>query len=346
MVQTCSCNMQRSILINTTSKSCMLYEDFKGMHGSCLHIDALISVIIAEGAEIRATDHQYASADDGEHFYQVPFDPNMFVLCRGDDCTYLSGKDGRPYCHMCADHHSCRHIKGLTDGTQVEQGVWDEWGDRLQRSRARGQENIPTALRIDPISFHIPPHLKDLFCKALCNPMTLYPTMGGVCSCGAPYSNQRILSGTPKPLYSTTATVACQSYHYACTNGSCEGKLHPQHPFILQMGSYFVHHNLLRDYMSHFLCSGTSMYNYHQSLMINLQDYGVVEIITYKRFRWAWLSFLKLVDIQEVEGFCCPQCGPNPRAVVMDGTTLGYHRRFAKQPQATPPTQDQGKEGR
>ncbi|KAJ8349082.1 hypothetical protein SKAU_G00276710 [Synaphobranchus kaupii] len=95
------------------------------------------------------------------------------------------------------------------------------------------------------------------------------------------------------------------------------------------MGTYLVHHDIMRDYMFHFLYSGTSMYNFHNSWMEILTDCGTLDTLPYKRFRWAWHAYLNLLDIPAAEGFYCPKCRDNPRSIVMDGTTLGYHQRYS-----------------
>ena len=46
----------------------------------------------------------------------------------------------------------------------------------------------------------------------------------------------------------------------------------------------------------------------------------------YSYFHDAWLSFLKLLDIDYQEGYKCFTCGINPQKIVMDGIHLGINK--------------------
>ena len=51
-------------------------------------------------------------------------------------------------------------------------------------------------------------------------------------------------------------------------------------------------------------------------------------ILLHLRFRYAWYSFLGLLDVNYREGFACPECGDEPEVVVMDGVTLGVRKCY------------------
>ncbi|KAK3581908.1 hypothetical protein CHS0354_005515 [Potamilus streckersoni] len=46
------------------------------------------------------------------------------------------------------------------------------------------------------------------------------------------------------------------------------------------------------------------------------------------QFRYAWYSFVQLLDIDYPHGFACPECGDTPETVVMDGVALGIKKSF------------------
>lgn len=50
------------------------------------------------------------------------------------------------------------------------------------------------------------------------------------------------------------------------------------------------------------------------------------EKLSMAMFRYAWYSFLQLLDINPTSGFRCHLCGDIPDTVVMDGVTLGLRK--------------------
>jgi len=42
----------------------------------------------------------------------------------------------------------------------------------------------------------------------------------------------------------------------------------------------------------------------------------------------AWYAFVKLLDIDNVAAFTCPQCGRYPDNLVMDGVCLSLRKAF------------------
>ncbi|KAJ8365440.1 hypothetical protein SKAU_G00142710 [Synaphobranchus kaupii] len=144
----------------------------------------------------------------------------------------------------------------------------------------------------------------------------LFPVRNRACECGASFAKQPVASGQVR-LYSQSETRSCQTHHYACSNPAGLGRLEFDgfEKFLINMGTYLVHHDITRDYMFHFLYSGTSMYNFHNSWMEILTDCGTTDTLPYKKFRWAWHAYLNLLDIPAAEGFYCAQCRDNPRFV-------------------------------
>ena len=44
--------------------------------------------------------------------------------------------------------------------------------------------------------------------------------------------------------------------------------------------------------------------------------------------RYAWYSYLNLLDIDYSDGSCCPECGSVPEIVVCDATTVSFRRKM------------------
>ena len=51
-------------------------------------------------------------------------------------------------------------------------------------------------------------------------------------------------------------------------------------------------------------------------------------VLSYHQYLSAWYGFIQLLDIDYDAGFICGQCGDQPKAVVMDATTLSFRKDF------------------
>lgn len=60
------------------------------------------------------------------------------------------------------------------------------------------------------------------------------------------------------------------------------------------------------------------------------------KVCGYGKFVESWYAFMKLLDVDVGQGFCCDTCGPNPEVVVCDGTSLGYRQDLAMSAACTP----------
>ena len=57
-------------------------------------------------------------------------------------------------------------------------------------------------------------------------------------------------------------------------------------------------------------------------------DPTICEFPSYNQLRYAWYSYLNLLDIDFSDGSCCPQCGSVPEIVVCDATTVSFRRKM------------------
>lgn len=63
-----------------------------------------------------------------------------------------------------------------------------------------------------------------------------------------------------------------------------------------------------------------------QSIHNDAESKIVLDNFKYNHYRCAWYSYMKLLDINYIEGFCCSQCGSNPDSVIMDGTAISFRQ--------------------
>ncbi|XP_076147301.1 uncharacterized protein LOC143131544 [Alosa pseudoharengus] len=232
----------------------------------------------------------------------------------------------------------CTHVKELKALHQVPevlefiQGVESTTVYRERAIAVVSEDNICFQIAVEEqVVYSNPP--TELF-ESVGGVLQLIPPTKSTCGCGATMSQTPVLDGQPL-LFCSTAVFRAQTYKYICMDSTCNtshcfdgGKT-----FILNMGSFLIHHAVLRDYMFHFLFSGTSMFNYFRVWEARQRDSGSHFFLTYHKFRMAWHAFLGLLELDTKEGFQCPICQDEPKELVMDGTTLGYHQRYKEEPQ-------------
>ena len=60
----------------------------------------------------------------------------------------------------------------------------------------------------------------------------------------------------------------------------------------------------------------------------DVMEFG--QLMSYHHWRFAWYSFLDLLDINYEEGFCCPVCGKGDSldTVICDATALSFRQEL------------------
>ncbi|XP_033739869.1 uncharacterized protein LOC117327131 [Pecten maximus] len=102
------------------------------------------------------------------------------------------------------------------------------------------------------------------------------------------------------------------------------------------MGTYLVGYDILRSYMHSFLLGRRPLFTFYQALVSDHLDRGnnIEDILTYNKLRCAWNAFIKLLDLDFQQGFCCHHCNDDgngaPSTVICDGTSLSFQRRMWK----------------
>ena len=57
-------------------------------------------------------------------------------------------------------------------------------------------------------------------------------------------------------------------------------------------------------------------------------DPTICEFPSYSQLRYAWYSYLNLLDIDFSDGSSCPECGTLPEIVICDATTVSFRRKM------------------
>ncbi|XP_046907411.1 uncharacterized protein LOC124488912 isoform X2 [Hypomesus transpacificus] len=246
-------------------------------------------------------------------------------------------------CQTCRLHQrNCCHVQILQDILNDEAHLLSLGIKEAMKEGSVYPDTVKEAVSTEPVLFHIPLPDRVRYGTAVPNlhkekdgVFLLYPTPKEQCDCGRP------LSLTPQKdthLYTRCHVYKVKGHQLTCTmcpkthnyDGGCD--------FILNMGTYMVHHEVLRDYVYHFLNSSTTMYNFLEVYNTHLRDAGTQDSLqmSYRKLRDAVIAFLQLLSADFSWGFKCPICQDNFNEVVMDGTSLGYQQRYGLKERLVP----------
>jgi len=95
-------------------------------------------------------------------------------------------------------------------------------------------------------------------------------------------------------------------FHFNCANPTCDGRLefHGAELTLLNMGSYLLSYEVLRDFMFHFLKGRCTLFTYYSVWQEIMHDASVLDfqrLLSYHHWRFGWYSFLDLLDINYSE---------------------------------------------
>ena len=78
-------------------------------------------------------------------------------------------------------------------------------------------------------------------------------------------------------------------------------------------------------------CTLFTYYSVWQELMADANILNFKRLLSYHQWRFAWYSFLDLLDIDYEEGFCCPICGKDNGLdiVICDATELSFRQELS-----------------
>ena len=82
---------------------------------------------------------------------------------------------------------------------------------------------------------------------------------------------------------------------------------------------------------SFFRCTLFTYYSVWQEIMADADVLDFKRLLSYHHWRFAWYSFLDLLDISYEEGFCCAICGKDNSldTVICDTTALSFRQELS-----------------
>ncbi|XP_041958817.1 uncharacterized protein LOC121718060 isoform X2 [Alosa sapidissima] len=171
---------------------------------------------------------------------------------------------------------------------------------------------VPGSVRHSPgynAQSHLPIILRDRACT----------------TCGTPIVETQLSTAVEVPLITRNFVFDCKVLSTKCCEES--RPYDGMEDAIINMGTYLISHEVMRDYMYHFLQTGVTMFGYFHTWKNHLEDSGCQVIpLTYHKFRVAWYAFVDLLDLSFEAGFECARCGPTPHTIICDGTALSFRR--------------------
>ncbi|XP_063050515.1 uncharacterized protein LOC134445364 [Engraulis encrasicolus] len=178
-------------------------------------------------------------------------------------------------------------------------------------------ERSLVAVSTKAIKFHIDEADKVVYSTS---PSSLLPAVHGVLqvipeqgTCAQCGHEMAAVPTDQVPLFHQADVLPVQVHKKVCSSCRRETCFDGGEVSILNMGSFLMHHSLLRDYMLHFLFSGTSIHNYFRVWKQRMQDIGSnTTQLTYYKFRMGWYAFLGLLDLEG--GVCLPHLPGKPRS--------------------------------
>ncbi|XP_078614406.1 uncharacterized protein LOC144883690 [Branchiostoma floridae x Branchiostoma japonicum] len=364
----CSCSRREQDLVMSLS-SVIVGGVSRIRDNYCIHIKAVIQIVNDIDVQynlqpgLKEDDHSYtipsgfadldSLVEQTDAVFKVYGDG---IFCSKSDCDFNSygilccGKGIK--CMTCSQGcQSCSHVKQLKTLLSNEHEIYSQTlQDTLQSVQAiLGDSSVsqsgssPVCVSEKRIQFNVlPGQFKNTagynphqFCQDD-STVTLVscescPTCGSELPGGDTATETVSWPCSHPPLVTRNFVFKTKVYQRPCS--SCDTNL----PFdggadgILNMGTFLISHEVLRDYMYHFLQTGMTMFGYYQTLSKHMEDAGVAgfqQVLSYNKFRQSWYEFEELLDIDYSKGFMCPLCGPAPKVIICDGTALSFRREL------------------
>ncbi|XP_065052628.1 uncharacterized protein LOC135681910 isoform X2 [Rhopilema esculentum] len=363
----CSCSVSLQQLIKGLSRKIFQeYNDFKHQFDEsykyCLHVKVLKSIIESWDAVEGLTAANCLDEAVVEHWYtkerpkivELPFSNDALICIRPPDLGFaVVGMDKRGFfCSFCEKgNRSCAHVRCLQAFIKKETDMVPEFVLEMLSSHERISSTFQrlyskSAISRRAIFDKVLPSQVDIFKGFLNNTfdatnkddLKLYPDVekGNCLSCHADLLEETFWHNDKKNLFTLKNVFNVSVPYFKCSNHEC-GRLTDFDggaKGILNQGDFLVAHDVLRDYMQHFLKGHSqSLISYLEVWKSNLSFSGYEKgpFLNYQQWRCSWYSFLELLDIDYTFGFQCQICGPYPNVVICDATTLGFRRHYARQ---------------
>jgi len=269
---------------------------------------------------------------------------HMFVLKHEDGTPAVIGNDRKGFvCHSCKyNKHSCSHILCLlnvikTNETELPDFIFEMVAANEEVSASNVKNFVLHTASTTRVSWETTSSQRRIYslsrynvANALHDGSSLLVPADRPCGlCGGSMDiMNRTHSGNRMLLLRVDVipvTVLCRECadcgHVRIYCGSDDG--------ILNMKTFLVGHDVLRDYLYSFLTGNScSLVGYHEKWKMNMLAAGIQlePFINYQQWRFSWYSFLNLLDIDYEMGFKCNVCGRYPSVSSCNATSLGFKR--------------------
>ncbi|XP_063427966.1 uncharacterized protein LOC134711349 isoform X2 [Mytilus trossulus] len=354
----CSCNVaQERLLLSIPDNLTGNIE--KDLEEKCIHvapakgiIEGFQMEISPEAAYVKGkqteneTDHTYDKQRANIEVFGL--ENNSSILCvrwqDANDTTYnivrveYSGLTPQLACQSCPhSSETCKHIKGILN-TEETSDIPVNVKEALNQEMKWRSRYVPQSISQLKIPFdcpseeqkrnrhtQVPNTIEDFILK-------LVPPIDGSCDCGSGWGIAS--EEADMKLYTTNDVIQVKTYYRKCLNtGECQNvkEYDGCEDQLLNMGTYLVSHKVLRNYLKQYVTQGCTLSSFYKQWTWEQLESGNLnfsEEFQYNRLRYAWYSFLELLDLNYNNGFSCPECGDCPHTVVMDGVSLGLRKTF------------------
>ena len=132
-------------------------------------------------------------------------------------------------------------------------------------------------------------------------------------------------------IYKSSVTINDQerSVYYRPTQKGCSCRLgyDGQEDLLFNLDNHHIFsYSFLFQYLHNMVEGKNPLVSYLQSYERTFASLSNTKPFKIKPFRHAWLAFIRLLDIQWSESFHNILCGSYPKAVICDGSVLGFSK--------------------
>ncbi|CAC5387652.1 unnamed protein product [Mytilus coruscus] len=349
----CSCNENKARqLAGLEHRLNLTYEEFTYQYPDCDHIQVARLIYdkydfnneilpLADRIGGQGAEHRYAV--EGEILFEVP--DSKIVCCLGENSSRggLVSFEKNISCLTCSG--KCSHVSTI-------KRIMNEDHDNIFYDLIRNMTS-DTAETTKTNSSHkhslisykkIPFTRSDSLYEGL-RKFTedmgsfLLPENDTCIDCGAALQDRNPIEEDwvayeHAAVVTNTTVNYVKVYYRPCSSCPALSMFEGQSKCLLNLGTYLVGYDVLRSYMHSFLHGRRPLYTFYKTwcdVYFDYKNFTIQVDLSYERLRQAWLSYLKLLDIDFNEGFSCPHCDGDdgmPETIICDGTTLSFQRRM------------------
>eukprot|EP00794_Sanderia_malayensis_P000058 gene58-654_t len=296
----CTCNRNELMSLKSYAQELDLtFADFKDIRGTCIHAKAVDEFLANFCTENNIPLHQYNTAEftDDQLKESIPVpvypvsssDSSVAVWSESNQMGLVTSRYNELYCLTCPQPRRCSHCKILQEHFASEtEGLPKEATDLQDAINC--SNDPPEARRVHSVSKNRIAYSPTVVRHAGYSEefllfehanesgiVTLSPTIVDNCDCGCTWLERNLSDGNIQryiPIFMQSGLLRANVLHYECSSSQCSSRLlyDGNEDGLLNMGSYFVTHRLMRDFRNHFLNNGQPMFTFRRSLLDSYID--------------------------------------------------------------------------